>query len=229
MRVLRSHHKPQPTHSSSCVIPSEAEGPRIFLNASRPTPTTHQPRCVTLELHPRVSNATQFYNIERCDISAFTSKSIVILILKNLLFTLLVPGTIAVYLPLTLSSSRSAASGFLFGLAILLFAIGGSIYGWCVFDFASFGRGTPLPLDAPKKLVRRGLYRYSRNPMYVGVLTVIFGWAALYKNPWLLLYGIAVALCFYSFVVFFEEPILSKRFGSDYEQYRAEVARWLFR
>ena len=152
-----------------------------------------------------------------------------ILILKNLLFTLLVPGTVGVYLPLILSSSRSAASGFLFGLAILLLAIGGSIYGWCVFDFASFGRGTPLPLDAPKKLVRRGLYRYSRNPMYVGVLTVIFGWAALYKNPWLLLYGVAVALCFYSFVVFFEEPILSERFGSDYEQYRAEVARWLFR
>ena len=157
------------------------------------------------------------------------SKSIVILILKNLLFTLLVPGTVGVYLPLILSSSRSAASGFLFGLAILLFAIGGSIYGWCVFDFASFGRGTPLPLDAPRKLVRRGLYRYSRNPMYVGVLTVIFGWAALYKNPWLLVYGAAIALSFYSFVVFFEEPILSKRFGSDYEQYRAEVARWLSR
>jgi len=62
----------------------------------------------------------------------------VILILKNLLFTLLVPGTVGVYLPLILSSSRSAASGFLFGLAILLLAIGGSIYGWCVFDFASF-------------------------------------------------------------------------------------------
>ena len=54
--------------------------------------------------------------------------------------------------------------------------------------------------------------RYSRNPMYVGVLT-----------------GVAVALCFYSFVIFYEEPILSKRFGSDYDQYCTEVARWLFR
>ena len=90
-----------------------------------------------------------------------------------------------------------------------------------------FGRGTPLPLDAPKKLVRRGLYSYSRNPMYVGVLTVIFGWAALYKNPTVLLYAVAVALCFYSFVVLFEEPILSKRFGTDYDHYRAKVPRWL--
>ena len=94
-----------------------------------------------------------------------------ILALKNLLFTLVVPGTVGVYLPLILARSRTPASGLDFKLAIMLFTIGGSIYAWCVFDFASFGRGTPLPLDAPRKLVRRGLYRYSRNPMYVGVLT----------------------------------------------------------
>jgi protein-S-isoprenylcysteine O-methyltransferase Ste14 len=153
---------------------------------------------------------------------------IVILALKNLLFTLVVPGTLGVYLPLILARTRTPASGLGFALAILLFAIGGSIYAWCVFDFASFGRGTPLPLDAPEKLVRRGLYRYSRNPMYVGVLTVIFGWAVLYQSPAVTVYGLAIALCFYSFVVFFEEPILSKRFGADYEQYCAEVPRWLF-
>lgn len=150
-----------------------------------------------------------------------------ILTLKNLLFTLVVPGTVGVYLPLILSKARTPASGFVLAIAILLLAIGGSIYAWCVFDFASFGRGTPLPLDAPKKLVRRGLYRYSRNPMYVGVLTVIFGWAVLFENPTVAVYGLAVALSFYSFVVFFEEPILRKRFGSEYEQYCAEVPRWL--
>ena len=151
-----------------------------------------------------------------------------ILALKNLLFTVVVPGTVGVYLPLALSRSRTAATGFAFALALVLFAIGGSIYAWCVYDFASFGRATPLPLDPPKKLVRRGLYRYSRNPMYVGVLTVIFGWAVLYQNPAVVVYGLAVALCFYSFVVFFEEPILGKRFGSEYQQYRTVVPRWLF-
>jgi protein-S-isoprenylcysteine O-methyltransferase Ste14 len=151
----------------------------------------------------------------------------VILALKNLLFTLVVPGTVGVYLPVILARTRTSASGLDFALAILLFAIGGSIYTWCVFDFASFGRGTPLPLDAPKKLVRRGLYSYSRNPMYVGVLTVIFGWTVFYQSPAVAVYGLAIALCFYSFVVFFEEPVLRKRFGADYEQYCAEVPRWL--
>jgi protein-S-isoprenylcysteine O-methyltransferase Ste14 len=152
-----------------------------------------------------------------------------ILPLKNLLFTLIVPGTVAVYVPLILSRHRIASSGLTFVITILLFVVGGAIYARCVFDFASFGRGTPLPLDAPKKLVRRGLYRYSRNPMYVGVLTVIFGWAVLYRSAAITLYGLIVALCFYSFVVFGEEPRLRKRFGNDYEQYCAEVPRWLLR
>ena len=150
-----------------------------------------------------------------------------ILTLKNVVFTLVVPGTVGVYLPLMLSRNRTAATGSVFTVALLLFTIGASIYAWCVFDFASFGQGTPLPLDAPKKLVRRGLYRYSRNPMYGGVLTVILGWAVRYQSLAVAMYGLVVALCFYSFVVFFEEPILRKRFGSEYEQYCAEVPRWL--
>ena len=117
----------------------------------------------------------------------------------------------------------------MFALAIVLFAIGGSIYGWCVFDFASFGRGTPAPIEPPKKLVTRGLYRYSRNPMYVGVLTVIFAWAVLYRSRGVAVYALVVAVCFYSFVVFFEEPFLRRRFGADYEHYCREVPRWLFR
>jgi protein-S-isoprenylcysteine O-methyltransferase Ste14 len=152
-----------------------------------------------------------------------------ILALKNILFTLVVPGTVGVYMPLILSRGRSAATGFFLGFASISFVIGGFIYSWSVFDFASFGRGTPAPIDAPKKLVRRGLYRYSRNPMYVGVLTMIYSWAILYQSIAVAVYGIVVACCFYSFVVFFEEPILSKRFGSDYEQYCAEVPRWLAR
>jgi protein-S-isoprenylcysteine O-methyltransferase Ste14 len=63
--------------------------------------------------------------------------------------------------------------------------------------------------------------------MYVGVLAVIFGWAVLYQSLAVAACGLAVALCFNSFVVFFEEPILRKRFGSEYEQYCAEVPRWL--
>ncbi len=95
---------------------------------------------------------------------------------KNLLFTILILGTVAVFTPLLIARGRSITSYALPILnGVVLLAAGASIYLWTVWDFAPFGKGTPLPIDAPKKLVVRGLYRYKRNPMYVAVLTVILG------------------------------------------------------
>ncbi len=150
-----------------------------------------------------------------------------VLVLKNFLFTVIVPGTVAVYVPLLIARDQGAASGLWTAAAVLLFLVGGSIYSWCVWDFASFGRGTPAPIDAPKKLVARGLYRYSRNPMYVGVLTTILGWATLFKAPRLLVYALCVGLCFHLFVVLYEEPHLQELFGGSYQDYRERVGRWL--
>jgi len=70
-----------------------------------------------------------------------------------------------------------------------------------------------------------GLYRYTRNPMYVGVLTVILGWALLYRSSAVAIYAVVVATCFHSFVVFFEERVLGVRFSAEYERYCAEVPR----
>ena len=150
-----------------------------------------------------------------------------VLLLKNLLFTIALPGTVVVYVPLLLTRDRAPASGACLALAIALFAVGGAIYAWCVWDFATFGRGTPAPIDAPKKLVVRGLYRYVRNPMYLGVLTAILGWAALFREPRLLLFALLVSLTFHLFVVFYEEPHLQRQFGSSYDEYRGRVKRWL--
>lgn len=149
------------------------------------------------------------------------------LALKNLLFTLCVPGTVAVAVPLWLAAGRAPVTGIPAVLSACALALGASIYLWCVWDFASFGRGTPLPLDAPRRLVVRGLYRFSRNPMYVGVLTLILGWALLFATPALLLYALGVATCFQGFVVLYEEPHLARVFGADYDAYRASVPRWL--
>lgn len=149
------------------------------------------------------------------------------LLLKNLLFTLLVPGTVAVYLPLQIARDRPPASGFLLALALVVLGLGASIYAWCVWDFASFGRGTPAPIDAPKNLVVRGLYHYTRNPMYVGVLTLLLGWAILFQAGGVFLYALAVGTGFHLFIVFYEEPHLAQEFGSHYETYRSLVARWL--
>jgi protein-S-isoprenylcysteine O-methyltransferase Ste14 len=149
------------------------------------------------------------------------------LFLKNLLFTVVVPGTVGVYVPLSLVSGRPAVSGPLRAVAIVLLLGGGAIYVWCVWYFAWFGRGTPAPIDAPIKLVVRGLYRYTRNPMYVGVLTAILGWGILFQSRSVLIYGLAVFGCFHLFVLFYEEPHLSRVFGDEYERYRARVNRWL--
>jgi protein-S-isoprenylcysteine O-methyltransferase Ste14 len=147
--------------------------------------------------------------------------------LKNLLFTLIVPGMVAVYAPLLIVRGRLPASGPTRAIALLLLATGGAIYGRCVWDFASFGRGTPAPIDAPKRLVVRGLYRYTRNPMYAGVMTVILGWAVLFRDPGLLLHALVFGICFHLVVVLYEEPRLQREFGREYDLYRSRVPRWL--
>jgi protein-S-isoprenylcysteine O-methyltransferase Ste14 len=149
------------------------------------------------------------------------------LFLKNLLFTLIVPGSVGVYVPLFLAQGRAAASGPMLALAAILIGIGAAVYAWCVWDFATFGRGTPAPIDAPKRLVIRGLYRYTRNPMYVGVLTVLLGWAVLFESLRMLFYAIAVGVVFHLFILLYEEAHVKRHFGAEYDNYCANVGRWL--
>ena len=108
-----------------------------------------------------------------------------------------------------------------------IFTIGAGIYFWCLWDFAVTGRGTPAPIDAPKKLVVKGLYRYVRNPMYVGVLSLILAWATMYNSYELLKYAILMWVIFYMVVLIYEEPMLKRQFGESYERYRKSVRRWL--
>ena len=150
-----------------------------------------------------------------------------VLVLKNLLFVVIVPGTVAVYVPLLIGRNRPIASGAVLAGAAALLAAGGAVCGWCVWDFASLGRGTPAPIDAPKRLVTRGMYRFVRNPMYVGVLTIILGWAVLFKAEGLAVYAAVVGLCFHLFIVLYEEPHLRQTFGAQYDDYCARVGRWL--
>ena len=154
------------------------------------------------------------------------------LALKNLIFTLVMPGSVAVWIPLWIMSGDRARSGATAvsvargALAWIPFAIGAAIYLWCLWDFATFGRGTPAPIDAPKRLVVRGLYRYVRNPMYLGVLTVIVGWCVR-SGWWLWSYLATVAVGFNVFVLLYEEPTLRRLFGAEYERYCAAVGRWI--
>ncbi len=152
-----------------------------------------------------------------------------LLVLKNLIFTVVVPGTVAILLPWLIAGDQAISSVAAVAVALPLLLAGTAVYLWCVWDFAVFGRGTPAPIDAPRRLVVRGLYRYSRNPMYLGVFAVILGWAVLLQAKSLLLYALAVGSAFHLFVIGYEEPHLRKMFGPEYENYCSRVGRWLLR
>lgn len=152
-------------------------------------------------------------------------------LVKTLLFTLVVAGTTFVYLPYWMATATTvlptADPGKLRYVSIVPFAIGGLMYFGCAWDFATKGRGTPAPIDAPKHLVVQGLYRYIRNPMYVGGLAIIAGHVLWSGALVLVLYGLALFSVFHLFVVLYEEPTLARRFGDSYTRYRKEVPRWL--
>ncbi|MFQ5546778.1 MAG: methyltransferase family protein [Woeseia sp.] len=150
-----------------------------------------------------------------------------VLLLKILVFTMLVPGMVAGYLPWSIVQDIPLRFTPWTYPAALCFVLGAGIYLWCAYDFGMAGRGTPAPIDAPKRLVVRGLYRYVRNPMYVGVVTVLAGWTILYRSTGLLKYTLAVFALFHLFVVFYEEPNLQRLFGEEYSAYRSKTGRWL--
>lgn len=152
------------------------------------------------------------------------------LFLKNLIFTVLVPGTVAVLVPLRFipdGAGLPAAWGPQQYAGLLLLVVGGAIYLRCVWDFGATGRGTPAPIDPPRVLVVRGPYRYVRNPMYVGVVLALLGWAGFFGSWAHAAYAAGMALAFHIFVVSYEEPRLRRQFGDSYERYCRAVGRWL--
>jgi protein-S-isoprenylcysteine O-methyltransferase Ste14 len=110
---------------------------------------------------------------------------------------------------------------------ILIFLTGLVIMLHCIARFAVEGRGTLSPADPTKKLVIKGLYKFSRNPMYVGVLLILIGEATFFKANNLWGYSLVIFLAFNLFVLLVEEPRLRKDFGEDYRKYCEEVRRWL--
>jgi protein-S-isoprenylcysteine O-methyltransferase Ste14 len=136
-----------------------------------------------------------------------------------------VPATVVVYVPAELARSPGPTPVAITGGVVV--AAGLYMVGWCFFDFAARGRGTPAPWDPPQRLVTNGLYRHIRNPIYVGVLSILLGEAVFFGSLALLAWAAVTALGFHLVVVLYEEPGLRDRFGSDYERYQAEVPRWL--
>lgn len=155
------------------------------------------------------------------------------LLLKTALFTILVPGTVAGYIPYRIISHHCPSAEISLSISMLLPSLlllaGLLVVLCCVMDFVFHGHGTPAPVDPPKELVVHGLYRYTRNPMYLGILMVLLGEAWAFWCVAQLLYALALWLGFHLFVLFYEEPHLLQRFGEAYRQYRSQVPRWWVR
>jgi protein-S-isoprenylcysteine O-methyltransferase Ste14 len=152
-------------------------------------------------------------------------------IVGSLIFLLLAPGTVAGFVPWWISrwQFHTPFSGYTaFRIAgIVLIAGGASMLLDSFVRFAIHGLGTPAPVFPTRHLVVTGLYRYVRNPMYVGIVSVILGQGLLLGDCRVLIYGALIWFAFHLFVLAYEEPKLRRSFGIEYQTLCANVPRWI--
>jgi protein-S-isoprenylcysteine O-methyltransferase Ste14 len=149
------------------------------------------------------------------------------LIIKNILFSLVVPGLGAVVLPWWILAHDWRLPRPVVWPGVVLIAAGLGLYVVCVRAFAGVGRGTPGPWDPPRSLVIAGPYRWVRNPIYLAAITVVLGEAVLFASLALVEYAVVMAAVVHVFVIGYEEPKLLRSFRAEYLAYRAQVNRWL--
>lgn len=154
------------------------------------------------------------------------------LILKTLLFTLLAPCMVTIAVPYLLLRSRSEIFPHTWNslnfAGFFIIVAGVAIYIWCARDFIARGKGTPAPYDPPKELVAEGLYKFTRNPMYVGISSIVLGEALFFKSIAVLVYALGLLLIFHLRVTLYEEPALKRLFGESFVQYCRRVPRWIW-
>jgi protein-S-isoprenylcysteine O-methyltransferase Ste14 len=164
----------------------------------------------------------------RHEASPATPKVPATLQLRSVFFAFLLPGTVTLVVPYFVVAGKTGGQADPWRcLGLLPIGIGAAILIWCIRDFATVGRGTLAPIDPPRHLVVRGLYRHVRNPMYLGVAAILLGEFLFFWSLWLLGYAIVVLTAVHLFVVFYEEPALRQQFGASYDVYRQRVGRWL--
>src|SRR3954467_13322879 len=127
---------------------------------------------------------------------------------------LALPGMVAIVVPALFALRRMEAGGAFHALGLLPLGVGFGLLLWCVRDFYIAGRGTLAPWAPPKRLVIVGLYRLTRNPMYVAVTMMLCGWAMTFASGALWIYAACIALAFHLRVILGEEPWLAHTHGA---------------
>ncbi len=150
--------------------------------------------------------------------------------LKNVFYSLLQPGTVIGFIPYFVFSyfpEQISLPNFLEWFSILFFLLGLSLLIWSISIFSIYSEGTISPIDPSNKLVLQGPYKYSRNPMYLGVLMCLISEAIYFSSTALFLYTLSMFLLFHTFIIFHEEPRQKKIFGKPFEKYLDSVNRWI--
>jgi protein-S-isoprenylcysteine O-methyltransferase Ste14 len=152
------------------------------------------------------------------------------LLLKNLLYVIIVPGVIAGWLPLRLFERRAAwpaVWGWPQWAGAVLALLGAGVFLHCVWVFAVRGQGTPAFFDPPRKLTKRGPFKWVRNPMYLSLFALVAGEALFFLSWHIAVYFVCLVCALHLLVVLHEESALRFRHGAVYEDYKREVGRWL--
>jgi protein-S-isoprenylcysteine O-methyltransferase Ste14 len=152
--------------------------------------------------------------------------------MKAILFSFLLPGIADVLIPwliLTRLGKLSTASfGVMQTIGSLLALAGLILIIWVCQAFFRRGKKTPAPFDPPHQFVNKGLFRWLRNPLYLGAALLIpLGEACFFGTFWLIFYSVLLFLISHLYVVYIEEPTLVRRFGRPYKKYLRTVPRWL--
>jgi protein-S-isoprenylcysteine O-methyltransferase Ste14 len=151
-------------------------------------------------------------------------------LIRAVTYATLFVGFVLVFLPARVLSQSGILQPPAIGArqlaGMIVVAIGAVFALWCVLTFALVGRGTPAPFDPPRRLVVQGPYRVVRNPMYLGAGLALGGAALFYESVALLAYAGAFFLAVHLFAVWYEEPMLRRTFGKEYDAYCQRVHRW---
>jgi protein-S-isoprenylcysteine O-methyltransferase Ste14 len=150
------------------------------------------------------------------------------LFLRAALAFLALPGMVAFVVPVVLLTPASRRA-FVDPWGALPLVTGLVVLALTVREFYVAGRGTLAPWAPPRTLVTTGLYRWSRNPMYVGVLLILAGWAIGLRSWTLGVYAAGVGIAVHIRVVLHEEPFLARTQPDAWAGYRARTPRWLGR
>ena len=113
-------------------------------------------------------------------------------------------------------------------IAAVLGTLGGAV---ALGGVMSFRRAqttvNPLKPEASKALVATGVYSFTRNPMYLGMVLALFAWAVYLPSIWSLLGPVLFALYITRFQIVPEERVLDRLFGASFAAYKERVRRWL--